>query len=187
MDHCSSCGAASNPGATFCHACGATLAPAPVRTYATAAPASLPAMPGAPQTRPIGVTLVGLVTVVFGAVMVLVGLALMLFMGALGAFFGSFLPFDGSGGFGAFFGVLGIIAAFFVFGLAALMIAAGVGALRGREWAWVAILVLMALNAVRGLFGLAQRDAGSLVTLIVSGLVIWYFLRPEVKAWFGKA
>ena len=143
--------------------------------------------PGAPQARPIGVTIVGLVSVVFGAVMVLVGFAVMLFMGAMGAIFGTFLPFDGSGGLGAFFGVLGIIAAFFVFGVAALMIVTGVGTLRGRSWAWALMLVLMGLNALRGLLGLAQRDFGSVVTLLVSGLVIWYFLTPEVKRWFGRA
>ncbi|HET6405451.1 MAG TPA: zinc ribbon domain-containing protein, partial [Candidatus Thermoplasmatota archaeon] len=36
MVHCPSCGAATNAGATFCHACGATLA-------AAAAPAPAPA------------------------------------------------------------------------------------------------------------------------------------------------
>jgi len=133
------------------------------------------------------VTIVGLVMAVFGAIAILVGMVVMLFMGALGAFLGAFFPFSEGAGFAGFFGVLGIIAAMFVFGFAAVTIATGVGALRGRSWAWIAMLVLMGLNALRGLAGLAQRDIGSVVTLAVSGLVIWYFFTPEVKTWFGRA
>lgn len=202
MSQCPSCGAASHPGATFCHACGATLpqqgpdVPAGTsRTLALAgAPpagygAQIPAAPAAgPQARPIGVTIVGIVTIVFGAFTALMGLAVMLFMGALGAVLGSFLPFgEGGAAMGGFFGVLGIIIAMLMIGFAALVIVTGVGTLRGRSWAWVVMLVLMAFNGLSALAGLAQQEFGSLVTLLVSGVVIWYFFQPDVKAYFGRS
>lgn len=136
--------------------------------------------------RPIGVTIIGFVTVAVGAFAVLGGLFLILFMGTLGAFLGSF-GFDGSGALGGFFGALGLFLAMFVFALAALVILVGVGTLRGSSWAWVAMLLLMGLNALSGLSSLASRDISGIVALLVSGLVIWYFLQPDVKTWFGRA
>lgn len=196
MGYCPSCGAVTNAGATFCHSCGATLAvrstpgaptpsppapdqaPSPVASYAPVHPSQ--------RVRPIGVTIIGFVTIAVGAFAILGGLFLILFMGALGAFFGAL--FGGSGAaLGGFFGALGIFVAMFVFVFAAFAILVGVSTLRGRTWAWFAMLVLMGLNALGGLSSLATRDASGLITLLVSGLVIWYYFQPDVKTWFGRA
>ncbi|HET6405002.1 MAG TPA: hypothetical protein VFH78_10170, partial [Candidatus Thermoplasmatota archaeon] len=121
----------------------------------------------------------------FGAFSLLAGFFVLLFFGALGTAAAAFLPGE-FGLLGGIFGVIGLFVAFFVFAFAVLTIVTGMGTLRGRRWAWTLMIVLMALNALRGLFGLADRDVGSLVTLAVSGVVIWYFFTPEVKQWFDR-
>lgn len=181
MGYCPSCGATTNAGATFCHACGA-----PLTTHAPAPASGATAVHPSQRVRPVGVSIIGFVTVAFSAIAIVVGLFLMIFMGALGAFVGGFVPGDG-GAFAAFFGALGLFVAVFVFAFAALGIFVGIGVLRGSGWAWIAMLILMGLNALGGLSSLASRDVGGVVSLIVSGLVIWYFFQPDVKAWFGRA
>jgi hypothetical protein len=55
--------------------------------------------------------------------------------------------------------------------------------LRGDGWAWtvqVAIAVWSAASTV-------VRGADSAVpTIALTALVVWYFLRPAVRRWFGK-
>lgn len=188
MGYCPSCGAATNPGASFCHACGATLPQHGTAPPAAAAPTPAPAYapPPAQRVRPVGVSIIGFVTIAFAAFTIVAGLFVMMFMGALGAFVGSF-GFGGSGAVGSFLGALGLLAAMFVFAFAALGILVGVGVLRGSGWAWIAMIVLMGLYAMGGLFELASRDFGGIITIGISALIIWYFFQPDVKAWFGRA
>jgi hypothetical protein len=67
--------------------------------------------------------------------------------------------------------------------LGAFAIVQGIGVLRGDGWAWtvqVAIAVWSAASDV-------VRGAGSAVpTIALTALVVWYFLRPAVRRWFGK-
>lgn len=194
MGACPGCGAATNPGATFCHACGATLSTLPMGAPPGTS-RGIPPSPAAPghaavhpsqRARPVGVTIIGFVTIVFSAFAIVAGLFVMLFFGALGAFLG-IVGLGSAGPVSGFFAALGIFLAMFVFAFAAFGIIVGVATLRGRSWAWVAMLVLMGLNALGGLSSLAQRQFSGVLTLLVSGLVVWYFFQPDVKAWFGRA
>lgn len=182
---CAHCGAAANPGASFCHACGTGLAATPMAPAgATGAPFG--AGQAVERVRPTGVTVIGVVTVAFGAFAAMAALAVMLFFGAMGALFGIFLPFA-AGEIGAFAGILGIVLAIVILAFAGLTLAAGIGTLRGASWAWALMIVLMALNALRGIGELAERSIGGVITIGVSALVIWYFLQPDVKRWFARA
>lgn len=192
MAFCPSCGSPAATDASFCAKCGRSLAGTPsgaaplgapaAIAHAPAAPYSAPPAhayrPGAPE-RPIGVTIVGIVLLV-GSLFVAFG-AIVLFLGS--QWLASFIPVAEAR---SIFTVFGPILALFVLLLAGLVAATGWGALQGHNWAWVLVLALMGLNALGGLSELASQDFEGVITLLVSGIVIWYFFRPEVREWFDQ-
>lgn len=197
MAFCPQCGAPLATEAAFCSACGASSgSAAPLAPASLAAPAAAPVVATgapAPAVRPVGVTIVGIGTIVLSALGAL-GVAAMLLMGMFFLIFGmgtaaafDFEPFDSfAGGFGAamfaLFFVLALVAAVFV----GLGIATGLGVLRGRSWAWPLMLIFMGLWILGGLSSLADQDFGGVFSILIGGLVIWYFFQPEVKTWFGR-
>lgn len=202
MAFCPQCGAPIAPGAAFCSACGAmTTSSAPVDAAASPpAPVAthMPAPGAAQPQRPLGVTIVGIATLVGAGFLALGTLAMLsmgIFFAAVGM--GSGAAFEGvldggffgwmAGAFGAMMLFVFLLAAIFMAALVALAIAAGVGVMRGRSWAWPLMLVVLALWVLGGLSGLADGDLGGVFPILVSGLVGWYFFQPEVKTWFGRS
>ena len=196
MAYCPHCGAGTNPGASFCTACGTTLTPAaPPPTIGAPAPHA-PAAPSAyaapPVTqRPVGVTIVGIVMIVGSILGILAILGLIFMAMVIGTAFSE--VFGGSSWFEWF--ELGasiaaaflLVAALFVIAFAVFALLTGLGSLRGASWAWAATIVIMALTGLNSLASLASRDTGGLLGLLASAAVIWYYFRPEVKAWFKRA
>lgn len=197
MAYCPHCGAATNPGASFCSACGTTLAPSPP-SPAAGAPAPAPPTAAPPSyaspslaQRPVGVTIVGFVMVV-GSILAILGIFGAIFMAmiigtALTDIFGGYSWFEWLG-FGASIAVafLLVVALFFV-AFAILVLLTGLGSLRGASWAWASTIVIMAFTGLNALASLATREAGGILGLLASAAVIWYYFRPEVKAWFKRA
>ena len=92
-------------------------------------------------------------------------------------------------GLGAVFGVI-------ILTFGALYVLLGWGLLKLKDWARIITIVLLALGIASSLFGLvttlAHFSIFSLVWTVfwiaVYGLIIWYLVKPEVKAAFqGRA
>lgn len=62
------------------------------------------------------------------------------------------------------------------------------GLWKGYRWAWAAEIVFILLHIVADIGFIASRSFAldKLVGLVVIGLILWYLLRPEVRAYFGK-
>lgn len=182
MAFCPHCGSPAAAGTSFCASCGRSLAGAPAPDLARPTPPLLAPDPARPVERPVGVTIVGIVMFI-GAAFMAFG-ALFLFLGSqwLAGYVPSSVPEARS-----IFTVFGPLLALLVLLVAGLAVFAGVGVLQGHGWAWGLVLVLMGLNILGGLGELAMRQVDGVLTLLVSGIVIWYFLRPEVRAWFGQS
>ena len=110
-----------------------------------------------PASRPIGITLLALLTILFGILIVLVGV---LFLVAPLILVGVGLP----PAFGLAAGVLGAI--IFVFGL--IWIGVGVGLLHRRGWAWWLAVIVMVLSIVGSI--------ASPITAIIPGLILVYLI-----------
>lgn len=191
MAFCPSCGRPVNAGASFCTACGTAMAPvmgAPVASTPVA-PAAASTVMERPQVRPAGVTIIAVCLLVVAGLWIFGAVAALILFSAGAAWAMSFaqawIPWLTA--LGGAFTALVTIALLAVVVIAGLAIATGAGLLRGREWAWGLTLGYMGLNALTGLVSLGGRNSGGLVSLAVSGLVIWYFFTPEVKRWFGRA
>lgn len=201
MAFCPRCGKPTTPGATFCAACGTALptAPPPIAPAATTmapAPAMAPvaayAQPRASQ-RPVGVTIIGAVCIVMAVLAGLAAMAIFAFAFIGGA---AMAPFTGYGWpftvGSAALAMFALVAALFVLAFGGLALAAGVGSMQGRQWAWVLTIVVMALNALRsvGDFAGGVRTGtffSGVFGILVSGVVIWYYFQPDVQRWFGRA
>lgn len=192
MAFCPHCGATVADAASFCAACGRSVTPqagppsAPtglpaVHAPATPTPLGGGATPVATTARPIGVTIVAVVYFVLSAFVAVAGLVVLLG----GSFIAS--QIQETEGFGAILGAAAGLIGILFLGLAALGILVGVGLLKGKQWAWWTVLVFEVLAVLNGIVSIAQRDFNSLFGILVAAIIIWYFLRPEVRAFFGRS
>jgi hypothetical protein len=61
------------------------------------------------------------------------------------------------------------------------------GLVKGRPWAWTLTVVLSIVSIVLNALSLAAGNVAAIVSIIISGIIIYYMYRPHVKAYFGKA
>jgi len=60
------------------------------------------------------------------------------------------------------------------------------GLLKGRQWAWTISIILSAISIVLNAISIISGNFGGIVSIIISGIIIYYLYRPHVKAYFGK-
>jgi hypothetical protein len=140
--------------------------------------------------RPVGVTILAILNFIGAAFCLLGGIAMILG----GGFIATMLSQQGQGSAGAAGILAGLGAAAGVF----IIIIGGVSALVGfgmwklKAWARIVSIVLFAISAAMQLLGLLGSLAHfnvfavvwSLFWVAVDAFVIWYLLKPEVKAAF---
>lgn len=138
------------------------------------------------SSRPTGVTIIAILNIISGIAMLAGGIGL--------SVAGSLLPTmttvdPNAGGQMALAGLLGGAGVFIggimiILGIVSFIVAYGL--LKGSGWAWTATVVLSIINAVMGIISLAGGNFTSIISIIISGIVIYYMYRPHVKAFFGK-
>lgn len=69
-----------------------------------------------------------------------------------------------------------------------LSIVFAIGLLQLKGWGWLGSLVMQSLGLGFGLLQVLSRERGamSLGSLIISGVIVYMLLRPEVKRAFGR-
>ena len=73
---------------------------------------------------------------------------------------------------------------------AILGLALGFGFFRGMGWAWMAGLGIYILSLPLGLYEISLGGAGligGIIRVVVGLIVIYYLMRPQVKAFFGRS
>lgn len=108
--------------------------------------------------RPLGVTIIAILTAIGGIVFLASGAALL---------------------------IIGIGIIFLVLGVAFLVVAYGLW--RGKRWAWTTTLILSVIGIIVAIASLAVGNMGAIVSIIIHGVVIYYLYRPNVKSFFGKS
>lgn len=130
--------------------------------------------------RPIGVTVIALVSLLQGAFGLLLVLALIGVTGVVAMF---------AGPAGATLGALGIL--FTLLGLVAASahIWFGFGALRQKDWAWLLGICASAFSLASAVLDIVFRDAKAgprLVSVAIPALILMYLLSPGVRASFRR-
>lgn len=141
--------------------------------------------------RPVGVTVLAILDFIVAAFSLLGGLGMILgggFMATLMSRQGG----QGSAGAAGILGGLGAMAGVLFIIVGALCALVGFGLWKLKEWARIVSIVLAGINAAFQLLGLLGSLAHfslfavvwGLFWIAIDALIIWYLLKPEVKAAF---
>ncbi len=127
-------------------------------------------------SRPLGVTIAAIVLAVSGVFQVLVGTEALE------------ITNFGLGGAADAAGISGW--ASIISGALSIIVAGGLFTLQG--WAWLLTVVVMAIRVVSDVFVVVTHGmsstlgAAALGNLVISAVILFYFMRPHVKAAFGR-
>jgi hypothetical protein len=138
------------------------------------------------MARPFGVTIIAILVIISGIVMIIVGAGAV----AIAPFFPSLAQTEGmmiDAISGALLSVTAIISGIILLalGIAALFIAYGL--IKARGWAWTAAVVLSIIVIIMSVVSIVTGNIGSIISLAINGVILYYLYRPHVKAYFGKA
>ena len=129
-------------------------------------------------TRPMGITILAVLSAIGGVLGILGGVALIGLMGVAGASTGSAALF----GLGAVFGLIALAT-----GVASLAFAYGAWTL--KPWAWplgVALSIIsLALSALTIVSG--GDISSQIIGIAINAVILYYLFQPNIKALFGRA
>jgi uncharacterized membrane protein (DUF2068 family) len=134
------------------------------------------------MNRPIGVTILAVLQLIFSGLTLLIGLGVFAFKDLIVEKLAQNPSLPQEPGLIASFG--GVL---IVYGLIGLLLGYGLFTLKG--WAWITTLVFQALGVLSNLFSLVSRQGspgGAVLSIVISAVIIYYLLRPEVKRAFGR-
>jgi len=141
--------------------------------------------------RPVGVTILAILDFIGAAFCLLGGIGMILG----GGFIATMLSQgQGSAGAAGIFAGLGAAAGVFIIIIGGVFALVGFGLWKLKGWARIVSIVLFAISAVMQLLGLLGSLAHfnvfavvwSLFWVAVDAFVIWYLLKPDVKAAFPR-
>jgi len=139
------------------------------------------------KSRPTGVTIIAVLNIISGIIMLIGGFGL----AAISSIFPTMTAIDpNASGQMAFAGLLGAAGValggiLIILGIISFIVAWGL--LKGKGWAWSLTMILSIISIIISIVSLAAGSFGSIVNIIISGIIIYYLYRPHVKAFFGKS
>jgi len=161
MPSCSKCGKEVSEDIRFCPNCG----------HDTKAPRQETV-----RSRPSGITILVVLQSLAGLAALILGVLMVLAAGFLGTIE---LPAEVPSYFtGVIVAVIGMVLIF----IGSISFIVSYGFWNGRAWAWTIGIVL---NVISLISDLASLPSG-IVSLLLSGLILYYLTRPHVKRYFGK-
>jgi len=134
--------------------------------------------------RPTGITVLAILAGLGGILLLIGGIIIGVMASAISDFIKTYATSLGMG----VFDVSGIVETFlvavaaiaFIFGI--LYIAVAYGFWTGAGWSRMLAIILLILDIIGGLISLPS----GIITIIIAGLVLWYLMKPHVKAFFGQ-
>ena len=139
------------------------------------------------KPRPTGVTIIAILNIISGIIMLIGGVGL----AAVGSILTTITTVDpNAGGQMAVAGLLGVGGAavggiLIILGIISFIVAWGL--LKGIGWAWTVTVILSVISIVIGIISIVGGNFGSIINIIIAGIIIYYLYRPHVKAYFGKS
>ncbi len=145
-----------------------------------------PATSGTAAVRPMGATVVTVISAIEGVLLILAALVVVLGASMLGGLAGSQAGVDGAAVGGMFAG-LGLVFGIIVGAIAALYIAIAYGVWKGRSWAWMLGVVVSIIALVFAVLGLSGGiSLSSLISLALPAIVLYFLFQPDVKRYLGR-
>src|SRR5712692_7948564 len=129
--------------------------------------------------RPLGVTILAVLAILVGIFGLLAGVAII----GLSALISTSTLLAVGGGILSGLGLI-IVGVVVVFSLTWL--AVGFGFLNGKGWAWSLGMIFSVLSILGAIAFTALGSYGSIVGVVLWGMMIYYLTRTRVKSFFGK-
>ncbi len=145
--------------------------------------------------RPTGVTILGILAILGGIAglfggAVLIGLGLLLGTLVASAEITNQLTlagYPGLAGLGvSLISTIVILLGVIVLILGILYLAVGVGFFGGKGWAWTLGVIVSIIGIILNVVQIAVGSFGSVISLLIGLLILYYLMRPHVKSFFGK-
>ncbi|SRR6266508_926631 len=157
--------------------------------------------------RPLGVTIIAILTIISGILLILGGISLI----AVGTLI-SVTPVDttattNSQPVAQFFGVISAAIGSVLLAIGIGYLVMFLGLLKGRGWAWTITIILLLIGiaiqiistATGAVFNASLSSSsnnaansiisgivGGIIGIAINGVILYYLYRPHVKAYFGK-
>jgi hypothetical protein len=159
-------------------------------------------MQSTPRSRPTGVTIIAILNIIGGIIMLFGAIALI----AIGAILPTLppsafnqselqgnitagqapIPPGISMGSPSLLGGIGIAIGGVLLALAIVSFVVAYGLLKGLGWAWTVTVILSIISIALNAISIAAGNIASIISIIISGIILYYLYRPHVKAYFGK-
>jgi len=157
------------------------------------------------RRRPKGVTIIGILTIIIGILLLSGGVVLVVLAPIIGQFSfhnsdtstlasndsfsfnvnGTNITLPNNSMFPILSGFLSIIGSIMVvLGIAFFVVAWGL--FKGKEWAWGVTVILTVITLVISVITIIGGNLGSIFTIIIAGIVLYYLYRKNIKMFFGK-
>jgi hypothetical protein len=158
------------------------------------------------QHRPLGVTIIAILTIIGGILLLLGGVSLI----ALGTLISVSPPLDSTitnpHPLAQFFGVISAAIGSVLLAIGIGYIVMFYGLLKGKRWAWTITIILLLIGIAIQIISTATGSllnasltgsssntnsvisgiAGSIIGIAINIVIIYYLYRPHVKGFFGK-
>jgi uncharacterized membrane protein (DUF2068 family) len=154
------------------------------------------------RKRPIGVTIIAILMVIGGVLLLIGGTGFLVIAPLVGQLNISDVSNTSNGSLsvdvngtnitlpnnalfiflGGFVVVIGAVLV--ILGIASLVVAWGL--LKGKGWAWIVTIIITIISIVFNIVSIAAGNFGSIVGIIINGVIIYYLYRPNVKSYFGR-
>jgi len=142
--------------------------------------------------RPIGVTIIAILTIIGGIALLIGGLGFISFAGILSVVSSEESSTEAANI--AALGILPMILGVFMVIIGIIYLIVSYGLLKGKGWAWTITIIVTIIGIViqiisavsTGLLtsSLASGLATHIIGIIISGIIIFYLYRPHVRAYF---
>ena len=144
--------------------------------------------------RPTGVTILGVLAILGGIAGLIGGVTLI----GLGLLVGTLLAsqisnqvalsgYPGLSGLEAgLIGTIVMVIGVVVLLMGILYLAVGIGFFGGKGWSWTLGVIVSVIGIVLAIVQVAFGNWGSIISLLIGGLILYYLMRPHVKTFFGK-
>jgi hypothetical protein len=145
------------------------------------------------MSKPAGVIVIAILYFLGAGLLLLAGIGFVVGGGAIATMMSQ--QNQAGGGLATLMGALGAGVGIFFLICGVLDVLIGIGLLKLKNWARIVAIVFAAIGACFQIFGLLGSLAHfnpvsfviSLIILGIQALIIWYLLKPEVKAAFQGA
>jgi hypothetical protein len=161
-------------------------------------------MQSTPKSRPAGVTIIAILNIIGGIIMLFGAIALITIGSILPAFSPAIfnqsrlqgnittgqpppIPPGGVTSISPFLiGGIGIAIGGVLLAMAIASFVVAYGLLKGLGWAWTVTIILSIISIVFNAISIATGNISAVISIIISGIILYYLYRPHVKAFFGK-